>query len=183
MSSYHPPHLQEPDQAKWGMLLLYWSGTTQCSLSSFDRVQKDLNVFVGDKGFYTLQALSCSRTIASLSFLYPYFYGKYSNELHSFVPSALTFTATTHHATHILANHLIPLVFHWSDINSTRTGGLWIRVPVSPIFCLFRFGKYFTLFQITSSMCVVPSELGKSYLSTVLLSFLDHIKFCLFVQS
>lgn len=96
-----------------------WIGAAQSSFSSLDRVQKHLWVFVGDKLFFTLQPVCHRWNVASLSPpLCCYFHGKGSNELHSLVPSILTFMAKTCHAAEIVANHShslrIPFVRHFT---------------------------------------------------------------------
>lgn len=60
--------------------------------------------------------------LSGFSLFYPYFHRKCSDEMHSLIAPVLTFTATAHHATHIVRNHphtlrisLITCMFHSSS--------------------------------------------------------------------
>lgn len=61
-----------------------WTTTAKFLLSNLDRAQNPLDSLLGDKVFSNHQSLPHRQIIVSFSFLYPYFHGKYSVELHSF---------------------------------------------------------------------------------------------------
>ena len=82
-----------------------WSGASDASLSSLDRVQRRLKRLVGEDLFATLQPLSHRRKVASLSLLYRYYNGKCSQELHDMVPPHMTFPRTTRYSSHTLSHH------------------------------------------------------------------------------
>lgn len=67
-----------------------WVGGDQFSLSCLYRVEKHLRGLVGNKSFSTLQQLSQSPNVTSVSSLYNYFYEMSSDESDSLVPPALT---------------------------------------------------------------------------------------------
>lgn len=54
-----------------------------------------------EKNDFPPSDLSHRRDVSDPSLPYPYFYGKYSDELHSWIPPSLSFTAMTCHATSI----------------------------------------------------------------------------------
>lgn len=69
-------------------------------------------------------------TVASISLLYRYLYGKYSNELHSIVPPTLTHPAKTRHPAYIHPKSfsilLIRSMFHPDSFFPRAT--LWNRI-------------------------------------------------------
>lgn len=78
---------------------LIWDGAAQSSVSSdLNRVQKRIRIIVGNKLFFTLQALSHRGDVTNFSLHYRHFYS--SDEFHSKVQPILTFTARTRQATH-----------------------------------------------------------------------------------
>ena len=112
-----------------------WGGAAQSTLTCLDRVQNRLRNLVGDELFSSLEPLSHRRDVASLSLPYRYFHGKCSDEIHSLIPKAQTFTARTRLATSPVANHLhflrLPNIrrkFH-ADSFIPRTSSLWNKLP------------------------------------------------------
>lgn len=85
-----------------------------------DGVQNRLHGLVSDELFATLQNTSPRRIVVTLLQIYRYFHGKFSGRLHSLVPPVPNFTAKTRHATHVVANSLIPFSLHWCDISSIQ---------------------------------------------------------------
>lgn len=71
--------------------------TTPCEEVGKYRVDKEL--------YLTLPHVSHKRNVTSLSVLYPYFYGKCFDELHSLVPPAVDFVAGNHRDTCKRMNH------------------------------------------------------------------------------
>jgi len=69
-----------------------WAVCSQHALSSLDRIQSQMRELVGDELFASLQPLSHSRNVASLSLFYSYFQGDCSEELHSLVPEKREFS-------------------------------------------------------------------------------------------
>lgn len=86
-------------------MLLYntWAGAAQSSLSSLDIVQNHMHGFMG-KIYSPLGSLFPTDTMLLFC---SYFNGKYSDELHSLVPSVQTFTDRTCHATSMELNHFL----------------------------------------------------------------------------
>lgn len=77
-SSYHALSLQEPGQNQtWNIAAL---------LSSRDGVRERLRALVGDGLLSTLQSLSHSQNVSSLSILCRYFHWRHSGEIHSLAP-------------------------------------------------------------------------------------------------
>lgn len=83
--------------------------------------------------FQTLQPLTHSRNVASLSLLCHCYHGKCSDELHLLVPPGLTFMARTCQATYIVTNYLHSLCVpsarskFYSNRFYSRTTALWNR--------------------------------------------------------
>lgn len=63
---------------------------------------------------------SITENVANLSILYCNFHGKFSDERHFLVPTDLTFTVMTRHATLILTNHPVTSKYHWCEAAFSR---------------------------------------------------------------
>lgn len=92
-----------------GKIVEHWVATSLGERNSgfkLDRtIVKYIYTLVGDELFSTLQPISHRRDVASFLLLYRYSHGVCSDELSSFVPPLLNFTAKTRCLRPIVANH------------------------------------------------------------------------------
>lgn len=103
------------------------------------------------------QVVSDRGNLASISLLYLYVHGKCSNEPHFLVLSFLIYTCKIGPATDIVGTTLIPSVFQWENVSSSRAASFHER-----LLCLNRRsrGCFPDLFHIyTNKLCLFPLTL------------------------
>lgn len=127
-SSRFPIHLHAISGRRWCI------AATECSLSSFHRLQKRLRSHEADELFTILQLLSPRRSFVGLTLLNHYSHGKCSGQIYSLVHLTLTLPAKRRHAAYIDENFCYS--FRTSAVKSKfisdsffpRTVAFWERI-------------------------------------------------------